>query len=144
MYKFETLDCIENILAMAVISKDARFPAAIRGRVAVTVHRHLSLLYHVLATARLPSSFPYFCLVVATFNIRLPLPWDHISLTQMRAVYFSNLSAAQPCWHLPGAWPLSSLFWLVMSRLETWMRLWATRGFKLSGYIWDSQILPDF
>lgn len=78
---------------------DARFPTAIKGRLAVTVHRHLCLLYHMPATTRLPSDFPYFFLGF----VSAPLAWEHhISLTQMRAVYFSNFSAAQPCWCFPG------------------------------------------
>lgn len=92
---------------MAAVSKDARYPAAIRGRQAIIVHRHLCLLYPVLATTRLPSDFSYFFLDFVTSNIRLHLAWDpHISLAQMRTVYFSYFSAGQPCWCFPGTWPL--------------------------------------
>lgn len=82
---------------MAAVSKDARYPAAIRGRQADIVQRHLCLLYPVLATTRLPSDFSYFFLDFVTSDIRLCLAWDpHISLAQMRTVTSATSPQASP------------------------------------------------
>lgn len=92
-------DCIENMKISSGSSKYGCQISCSHQRLAVTMHRHLCLLYHVLTATRLPpSAFPYFFLSSITSNIRLSLAWGHhISLKQMSAVYFSISSAAHLC-----------------------------------------------
>lgn len=100
---------------MAAVSKDARYPAAIRGRQADIVHRHLCLLYPVLATTRLPSDFSYFFLDFVTSDIRLCLAWESPHLPRPDENCLLQLLLRRPAllvlsWYVATPW---SLFCLV-------------------------------